>query len=716
MKFIFAIVLFLVINSIPYSGYTQNEVEIGGNKYILHKVSKSETVFSICQKYHVSQKELLEANPGLMGVLQSGTTVKVPTGKLAAESKKPEVKTPNETQTDFYFHKVAKKQTIFSIARQYGISANDLIRFNPELTNGLVAGQVLKIPVSITNTVANSDSRSESVSPEQGNLSEYLFHSVVSGETLFGLENIYNITHEQMLRLNPALQDGLKTGMKLKILKNVSAQPVELEIDPKLYTKYQVGKGETLFSLSNRFGIEVEELKKANPSLFSRSVESGETILIPKKQSASKSDLSAEQHVVSEFTEPANAGGCVPVQGLNSQKYKAGLLLPFYLPAFDKLNSAGLIKSNIFSKIIINHQVDTVNTDTTVVASGVNIDQKALGFLQFYEGALLAIDSLQKTGMNIELDVFDASNQQSINNLLQLEEFRDLNLIIGPVYPELQETVASFAAKNRIAMVSPLSASGNFEHNNSWYFKVNPTKEFQSEQTALYIANEFANTNFFLLQFSDNPISNDASLARITKQKLLDVSAKGKFHEYNFQLQGVNDIKSLLDDNKENVFMIPSENEAQVSIAVTNLTALAEHYNIVLIGTPSLTKLKSIQIENYHRIRLRYLSPYFVNYERPLVRRFIGQYRLYFSSEPTPFSYQGYDVIYYFLSAMQRFGKDFRGCLPDYSMELTQMDFNFRKVMPMGGFVNNSLFITAYERNFDILSYGVFPVPFNVTK
>jgi hypothetical protein len=79
-----------------------------------------------------------------------------------------------------------------------------------------------------------------------------------------------------------------------------------------------------------------------------------------------------------------------------------------------------------------------------------------------------------------------------------------------------------------------------------------------------------------------------------------------------------------------------------------------------------------------------------------------------YSAEPTQFSFQGFDVTYYFLSALYRYGKDFRNCLPDYPMELTQMNFNFEKVAPMGGYTNHSLFVTSYERNFDVLNLGVF--------
>lgn len=704
MKLIFAFCLLVFVISVPHSGFSQKEVEISGVRYVLHTVTKSETVFSLCQKYKVTQKDLLLANPGLTAVLQAGSTVKIPVGKVVAEPKRQEPKVKKAPDEEIYYHKVASKQTIYSIAKQYGITADELIRLNPELANGLNTGQVLKIPVRLTK----AGEQPAGVQEAKDEASDYLVHQVVAGETLFSLEHRYGLTHEEMLKHNPELQDGLKTGMKLKIPKKAAGLSAEPAAAPQKFIKYQVEKGETLFSLSSRFGVEVSELKKANPSLLSRSLETGEVLLIP-QNSPAKNNPGGEQQTGSEqFSEVQR--GCNPHPMAKAQKYKAGLLLPLYLPGNENVTAAGLNKTLLLSKINLSNKVMSVSTDTTLTVNGVNIDSKALGFLEFYEGALLAVDSLQRKGMNIELYVFDASNQRTVNALLQLDEFRDLNLIIGPVYPELQETVASFAAKNRIPMISPLSQAGNFEQNNSWYFKVNPTKEYQLEETADYIAGEFHSKNFFLLKVNGSSSSAEAKLAQLSREKLAVRPGKKMYREYSFQQQGVNAIKPLLDATGENVFIIPTDNEAQVSVTVTNLTALAEHYNVVLMGTSALPKLKSIQTENYHRIRLRYLSPYFVDYNNPLVRRFVGQYRSTFSAEPSQFSFQGFDVSYYFLSALYYYGKDFRGCLPEYPMELTQMAFNFRKVSPMGGYMNNGLFVTSYERNFDVLNFGTFGV------
>jgi LysM repeat protein/ABC-type branched-subunit amino acid transport system substrate-binding protein len=716
MKLFALIFAFALIVSIPDSCFAQKQVEISGVKYILHTVIKGETVFNLCQKYKVSQKVIMDANPGLSAILKAGTTVKVPVASVAAETKKqgPAIQAQAASEEEYYYHKVAPKQTLFTIAKQYGITPNDLIRNNPELTSGITPGQVLKIPVSITSIEAQKSSEIMENRASQMDASGYNVHPVVSGETLYSLEQRYEITHDEMLKYNPALQNGLKTGMKLKIpvkpAAAIAAEPVSVPTDMAV-TKYKVERGETLFSLAARFGVDVGDIKNANPSLFSRSLESGETILIPQQKAvetitnkSSDRELKTTEQINTAESQSSN---CMPEKVAKSQKYKAALLLPLYLAGNDNPEPASLDKALLMSKISIAKPVAANPADTTVMLAGVNVDQRAVSFLEFYEGTLLAIDSLQQKGMNIELYVFDVSNQKMINALVQMDEFRDLNLIIGPVYPELQETVATFAAKNRIPMISPLASNGNLEQNNPWYFKVNPSREYQVEQTASYVAKEMGNKNFIILQQGGNSNSADAQLAKLCKERLTANPRETLFHEYNLQ-QGINAIIPLMSETGENIFMIPTDNEAQVSVAVTNLTSLAEHYNIVLVGTQMLTKLKSIQTENYHRIRLRYLSPYFTDYNRPQVRRFVGQYRDKFSAEPTQFSFQGFDVAYYFMNALYTYGRDFRNCLPYYSMELTQMNFSFERVAPMGGFTNRGLFITGYERNFDVLNMGIY--------
>ena len=724
MKLFISICFFTVFILNAHLGFAQKEIEIPSKKYLLYEIKKGETVYGLCQKYNVTQADLKEANPDLTAAFKTGSTIKIPIKKEVKEVKEKtheaEAAKTAVTEPEFYYHKVAKNQTIFSISKQYGITDNELIKYNPEITKGLEIGKILKVlvkkadatdsPVKTKTMAGDTKSGKAEPSPETG----FKMHTVVAGETLYSLAQNLGVTREELVSLNPSLENGLQIGTRLRIPQKDEQSTGAKELPVASFEKYKVEKGETLFSLATRFGIEVGELKKANPSLFSRSLETGEVIQIPRYADASKTAKTGHETAVVKIAgvqKEMEPGNCNPISN-NDKKYKVALLLPFYLPGNDQVNPSALGEATLLKHIDFSNRVNTGASDSTVATNGIIIDQRAESFLEFYEGAILAIDSLQKSGMKIELCVFDASNEKMINALLQLDVFRELDLIIGPVYPELQQNVASFAAKNRIPMVSPLASTGNFEENNPYYFKVNPSKEYQVEQTAQYIAREFRDNNFILLPMTGNSNSTDAKLAELGKEKLMAArqskrGSKDLFHEYNFQVQGLNSVKPLLDETGENVFMISSDNEAQVSVAVTNMNSLAEKHNVILMGTSSLPKLKSIQTENYHHTRLRYLSPTFVDYKRPLVRRFISQYRETYAGEPSQFSYQGFDVSYYFLSALYRYGKDFNNCLPRYPMELTQTNFSFQRVTPMGGYMNQSLFITAYERNYDIVKLGI---------
>jgi hypothetical protein len=209
----------------------------------------------------------------------------------------------------------------------------------------------------------------------------------------------------------------------------------------------------------------------------------------------------------------------------------------------------------------------------------------------------------------------------------------------------------------------------------------------------------------------------EGELVKLLREKLTLQGARNTagnifFHEYRLSTDGAEGLKALLSTDRENVFIIPSETEAQISVAVTTLNALAEHYPVTLIGLSNFQRYKSIQTEYFHRTKLTYLTPYFVNYESSVVNQFIRKFRRHFYAEPNQYSFQGYDVTFYFMSALFRYGKDFTGCLPRLRVTLTQSEPVFEKVnQDGGGYMNTGLFIMQYEQDYDIRMKGVTGVP-----
>ena len=104
----------------------------------------------------------------------------------------------------------------------------------------------------------------------------YFTHTVSKGQTLYSISRMYEVTVDEIISLNPDCAQKIAIGQKLKIAqKNSAAQP------DKLY--HTIKSGETLYRLSNIYGVTPEAICNANPGLSIKNFRTGEVILIPTK-------------------------------------------------------------------------------------------------------------------------------------------------------------------------------------------------------------------------------------------------------------------------------------------------------------------------------------------------------------------------------------------------------------------------------------------------
>jgi LysM repeat protein len=108
---------------------------INGKQFIIHQIDAKETLYSISRRYGVPVTVILESNPSSEGGISVGRLLKVP----FTSKRKPEVKEGKR-------HVVAAKETLFSISRQYDVSVEDLKKANGLAENSLALGQELVIP------------------------------------------------------------------------------------------------------------------------------------------------------------------------------------------------------------------------------------------------------------------------------------------------------------------------------------------------------------------------------------------------------------------------------------------------------------------------------------------------------------------------------------------------------------------------------------------
>lgn len=189
---------------------------VNGTKYIAHTVAQGETLFGLSRHYAVPLEALTGANPGAAEGLSLGQVLLVP----VKEQSKKELRNAPALQQGQLLHTVARKETIYGIAKRYGVAQEDLRRWNPDLQHGLVIGMVLHIQVA-TSTAAPP----AAVQPATAD--NDVFHLVQPGETLFALGKQFNLPVERIREANGGLPEGLKAGTYVRIPKPAEPLPVD---------------------------------------------------------------------------------------------------------------------------------------------------------------------------------------------------------------------------------------------------------------------------------------------------------------------------------------------------------------------------------------------------------------------------------------------------------------------------------------------------------
>lgn len=211
MKQVHTCLLFLAL-IVSYSCATAQDYPkktIDGKDYYLYYIEPGNTLFAISRMFSVSLDDLVKANPGTEDGLEIGMEVKVP---VKAIDKRVAKKTEVKVEGDVILHTVKKKETFFSIARDYGVAPNDLLEMNPEQSKSLSTGAVIRIP-------ATGSSYVEKTFLEPAENDSFIVHQVKRGETLYSLAKQYEISQDSLIKMNESLALGLKVDQYIVIPK-----------------------------------------------------------------------------------------------------------------------------------------------------------------------------------------------------------------------------------------------------------------------------------------------------------------------------------------------------------------------------------------------------------------------------------------------------------------------------------------------------------------
>jgi LysM repeat protein len=195
-------------------------------------------------------------------------------------------------------HTVVKGETVSSIARKYKVTPNDLYQLNNDIFDGIKEGQVILIPDSVIKTRSNG---LNSVNNSTKLLDEIIYHEVKYGETKYGLSKRYGISINELEKQNPHIVNMLQAGHQLEIKGGVNAKKAKYQnndsdIDSSEFIIYEVLPGETLYGISRRYGLTVDDLMETNNLIGV--LRSGQILRIQVKNTLKESNEKGQLHLV----------------------------------------------------------------------------------------------------------------------------------------------------------------------------------------------------------------------------------------------------------------------------------------------------------------------------------------------------------------------------------------------------------------------------------
>ncbi|QZE12718.1 LysM peptidoglycan-binding domain-containing protein [Halosquirtibacter laminarini] len=763
-RFLFIIIL---IQTTFFTGvvYAQSQndtkVVIGKKVYILHRVEKKETVYSIQKKYNIEASKLYGANPNLSSQgLKAESYIKIPISRREQKKQRSVLDKLSQDNDSIRFHKVHKKETLFSIARSYGVTVEEIERANGINQDAVIKkGDLLRIPIK-EDTKENPINPQAKISTVNPNFKQ---HIVTDGETLFSisrehnipfselkksnpslgtsisvndtiliplvigkridqatqkvienkyfyyristkdtywkLDQKYGVTKSEILQYNPILNDALIPGIVIRLPYRRTTNEVVRILDNDNFYQYHVEAQETLYTIAKKHGVTVRMLKEINPKLKVQGLMKGDVIIIPKPQIASSFEAGINDSILQSsylIDKISFLSTKEFIINPNSETFNIGVMVPIYSEVNKQLNN----------RIFEPNSPESLK-DTTKVTP--HLYSRSKNFLSFYEGMMMGIDSLNRKGLNVKVYLFDTEKKtQSIDSLYATGIFSNLDLIVGPIFPNTQQAVMKYIKDKNVPVISPLSSNDKNTKKYENLYQVNPSSAYKAKMTSEYVIDTYLDQNIIAFKTNDEVLTKE--LVTPVKDAMFKEHVNREndvnFTEFKLDLYGIEGLRFILKRERPNVILLPSKNEAVVSQTLGQLNALALDFNITVIGFNEWTKYRSVKEEVFHNLNLKYLTPYHINYQATQTISFIKNYKKYYYAEPNNFAFQGFDISIYFGEAMLKYGNNFPQMMIDNNVTLNQMNPNFVKISKFGGFMNHTLFIMNYNKEFEVKCLG----------
>ncbi|MBK5719700.1 LysM peptidoglycan-binding domain-containing protein [Dysgonomonas sp. Marseille-P4677] len=553
------------------------------------------------------------------------------------------------------------------------------------------------------SAVTDSSDMGEIVSIDQ-KANEIVSHIVAKGETVYSIAATYNTTVNEIYRLNPKAEKGIKTGDKLQVIKMARKATG--------FSNHQIEAKETLFSVSRMYNISVDDLKKANVGLDESTFNIGKTIRIPSFNTSSVvagNNASANiniEYKVKKGDTLYNIGknNNVSVEALLTANpslkdggLKDGMILIIPRSANgQKLNDKKqepLIAETPYAK-----KGETVRVGVLFpfMDNGGSIPKEKL--IEYYEGFLLAVKEVKEKGLNAEIYTFDIGaekNTKKLESLLGTNEMKNLHLVIGGVSKQQIDVLTKFSKRTGIKYVVPFASVTDLNTIPTMFQMTTSHSSLYSEVVTTF-KSRFRDHNIIFV--SEAGSNNDKSdFVNELKKELTRSNIQFKTTASSESLS--DDVMKLLSSSEKNILIPTSSSELTLRRLLVAINSAAAE-SITLFGYPEWQTYTQ-HTASLHKYNSYIYSIFFLNEQAKEVQNFEADYKKWYNKNLVnsfpKYGYLGYDAGLYFLSALNKYGSNFENNIGNLRVATLQSAVHFAQVNHNGGFINDGLYLIHYQ-------------------
>jgi LysM repeat protein len=569
----------------------------------------------------------------------------------------------------FIVHIVEPGNTLFGLQREYNTTVEQIIAVNPTAEEGLQVGQRLIIPTG----------RTVESTPE----ASVKKHLVSSGETLFGISRKYDCSVDDIIALNPGVDIGIKVGQELIIPSEekpaVHLTPTESPAAPEpehvpttVYkpsdndslVRYTVQVGETLYSISRRFMVDVDAIVQAN-AIRNNRIAPGDELIIPLKKER------ATEVAIKPIERPVAFDSLRIERIEQKEKYTISILLPFNLAKNNAIVS-GLIDENTRLNNVSEIAVD------------------------FYMGMKLALDSLKSLGLVADVYVFDTEASETVTQqLLQREELMKSDIVFGPIFPKNVEIAAQWAKGQGKRIVFPTAVSTEILKHNPYVYAMVPSDFTLTQGMGAYLAKNHWDDNIVIVETgkADEKDRVEMFMAAYKRNLPNNVSAR-QIRKTSLGSSSGRDLARYFDLDTLSIFVCLTDNVQGVMQFTNTLNAAKNtssrhgQADVFAVGTRTWMNIDALNSYYRNRFKLHYANTTNVDDRSETFMSLQRLFRDAYNTDASRYAIQGFDVLFTQCSEL---------LLRQHRQSCIMNDFRMVQVGLGNGWENKSVFIIKQD-------------------